>query len=662
MMTSRWLIQAKFVLVPLLVLGTSLLFTYASFNSTQVATDKNIESYLDFRVREAVQLLQSRISAYEGVLHGAGGLFKASEGVSRGQFKRYIASLHLADNYPGIQGVGFSIYIPSKEKDNHIEMIRSEGFPAYSIYPEGEREAYSSIIYLEPFSERNLRAFGYDMFSEPARHAAMQKAVDTNQISVSGKVRLVQESGKNEQAGFLMYYPIYQYDQPTSLLSERRENLIGWAYSVFRMNDFMNGIHGELSDDLDVEIFDGEVISKETLMFDSDGSVLSEQWLPSQSTRVESIDLGDHSWTVRIRPLSLIKLRTNADKPRLVAVIGVVLSLTLTFIVYLLMTGRALAIAAAKKMNIELINEKMRLSNIIEGTNVGTWEWNVQSGETVINERWAQIIGYSLSELQPTSVDTWIKYAHPGDLKRSNELLEQHFSGVLPYHECEVRMRHKNGEWVWVFNRAKLASRTAEGKPLLMFGAHQEISNQKQAEIKLLHKSQHDALTGLPNRMLLSDRLQQALMMALRDKNNLAVLFIDLDEFKPINDTLGHDVGDLVIIEVAQRINNCLRESDTVARVGGDEFVVVLPVVGVEKDAFAVAEKIRKVLNRSFELSGHCLHISSSIGVALYPEHGDKRDLLIKNSDAAMYAAKNSGGNNVQMYNANMQKHTHEMD
>ncbi|MFT6914891.1 MAG: diguanylate cyclase (GGDEF)-like protein/PAS domain S-box-containing protein [Motiliproteus sp.] len=660
-MTGRLLKQAKFILVPLLVLGTCLLFTYASFNAAQVATDKNVESYLDFRVREAIQLLQSRITAYETVLHGAGGLFKASEEITRDEFKHYIATLHLADNYPGIQGVGFSVFIPSKEKDNHTATLRSQGFPAYSIYPEGEREAYSSIIYLEPFSERNLRAFGYDMFSESTRHAAMQKAVDKDQISVSGKVRLVQESGKNEQAGFLMYYPIYKNDKPSTLLSERRENLIGWVYAVFRMNDFMHGIHGELADDLDVEIFDAEVISPATLMFDSDGSVHSEERLSSPNERIVSIPVGDHFWTIRIRPLSLIKLRTNADKPHLVAVIGVVFSLTLTFIVYLLMSGRALAITAAKKMNIELINEQLRLSGIIEGTNVGTWEWNVQSGVTVLNERWAQIMGYSLSELKPTTVATWIKYAHPDDIKKSDDLLEQHFSGELSYHECEVRMRHKNGEWVWVLSRAKVATWTAEGKPLLMFGTHQDISNQKQIEMKLLHKSQHDELTGLPNRVLLSDRLQQALLLGSRSKENLAVIFIDLDAFKPVNDTLGHDIGDLVITEVALRISHCVRESDTVARVGGDEFVVLLPAVGVEQNVSVVAEKIRQALNRPFELAGNCLNISSSIGVAIYPEHGEKEGVLVRNADAAMYAAKNRGGNNVQIYNASMQQSTDEM-
>ena len=164
--------------VSLLVLVTSLIVTYTSFYYAQVATEDKIQAYFNFRVREAIHLIENRIVAYEGVLRGTGGMFNASESVTRDGFKRYISSLRLADHFPGIQGVGYSILIRPEAKKSHIDTIRSEGFPAYSVYPEGERDTYSSIIYLEPFSDRNLRAFGYDMFSEPVRHVAMQRAID----------------------------------------------------------------------------------------------------------------------------------------------------------------------------------------------------------------------------------------------------------------------------------------------------------------------------------------------------------------------------------------------------------------------------------------------------------------------------------------------------
>lgn len=143
-------------------------------------------------------------------------------------------------------------------------------------------------------------------------------------------------------------------------------------------------------------------------------------------------------------------------------------------------------ITERRQMEAELTSERTRLAGIIEATHVGTWEWNVRTGATVFNERWAEIIGYTLEEISPATIETWMKYTHPDDLKRCNEMLEKHFRGELLYYDVEVRMRHKNGEWVWVHDRGKVVSRTREGKPLLMLGTHQDITERKRIENELL--------------------------------------------------------------------------------------------------------------------------------------------------------------------------------
>ena len=167
---------------------------------------------------------------------------------------------------------------------------------------------------------------------------------------------------------------------------------------------------------------------------------------------------------------------------------------------------------------------------------------------------------------------------------------------------------------------------------------------------QLRHLSFHDELTELPNRVLLSDRMQQAIAVAKRDKVQMVLMFIDLDKFKPINDALGHAIGDLLLKETATRIQNCLRESDTAARIGGDEFVVLLLAIVEKQDAMSIAEKICGTLNQPFELSGNRVHISSSIGIAVYPENGTDEKTLLKNADAAMYYAKKSGGNIAKFF------------
>lgn len=192
------------------------------------------------------------------------------------------------------------------------------------------------------------------------------------------------------------------------------------------------------------------------------------------------------------------------------------------------------------------------------------------------------------------------------------------------------------------------------GAILHFVGIKHDITERKKTEERILHLAQYDVLTDLPNRALLNDRLQQAIAAARRDETGLALMLIDLDKFKPINDTLGHDVGDLLLKEVARRIRGCVRESDTVARIGGDEFVVLLRTIAHVPDAKAVAEKIRNALNQSFELAGQSLSISSSTGIALYPEHGSSETELSKNADIAMYHAKGSGRDNVQVFQPEM--------
>ena len=173
----------------------------------------------------------------------------------------------------------------------------------------------------------------------------------------------------------------------------------------------------------------------------------------------------------------------------------------------------------------------------------------------------------------------------------------------------------------------------------------------RESEARFRHQAQHDSLTSLPNLGLFQDRLQQALALAKRNKMRLALMFLDLDQFKPINDTLGHQVGDLLLKAVSQRLQEGIRETDTVARIGGDEFVILLPAIEDEKHALILAEKIRHLLSESFDLAGgHSLSISSSIGVAIYPEYGSDEVQLLKNADGAMYRAKQCGRNKVQLF------------
>lgn len=295
--------------------------------------------------------------------------------------------------------------------------------------------------------------------------------------------------------------------------------------------------------------------------------------------------------------------------------------------------------------------ERRRLAYILEGTNAGTWEWNVQTGETIFNERWAEMIGYTLGELAPVSIDTWMRFAHPDDLKASHALLEKHFRKELAYYECELRMRRKDGRWIWVLDRGRVATWTDDGKPLVMSGTHQEITQRKLFEEQIQHMATHDGLTDLPSLRLARDRLSMSLGMARRHNTMAAVMFIDLDGFKTVNDTLGHDAGDHVLKQVAQRLLSCVRETDTVARVGGDEFLFIASGLQNSENAALIADKIIQTLSQPVIFNGQRTAIGASIGIALFPGDGDDGDRLIKLADKAMYEAKGSGKNRCAFAN-----------
>jgi|GEM_PF-2025041 len=329
-----------------LILIAGLMITFVICNTEGRSSENEKRAYFELRVRDVYLRIEKRINSYEQILRSVRGLFHASEHVNRDEFNLFFNALQLDENYPGIQGVGFSKIILRDELSKHIDSVRIEGFSEYKIWPEGSREIYTSIIYLEPFRDRNLRAFGYDMFSEPVRRQAMEISRDSNDAVLSGKVTLVQETDEAMQTGFLIYLPVFRNGKPYSNVSERRENIIGWVYSPFRMNDFMYGLFGELASDLDVEVFDGKNISNETKMYDSE-TLLTEHTPIFTSSKI--LDFDGREWTVIVKSTPVLEDRLGTPTTRNILIIGIGLSLLLAVITYLIVS---------KKVQIEATNKE----------------------------------------------------------------------------------------------------------------------------------------------------------------------------------------------------------------------------------------------------------------------------------------------------------------
>src|SRR3989338_2743222 len=338
--------------LPLLILAVSLIVTHQLWQHARQNAMQALQAHFDSHAHEAGMRIEQRMATYEQALRGVKGLFAASVSVERDEFREYAHALRLKESYPGVQVVGFALIVPPQQKQRHIDAIRKQGFPAYTIHPEGEREIYTSVIYIEPFDERNQRAFGYDMYSDlevpcegdsapGLRRAAMERARDSGKAAItgsaviSGKVRLLMEmeTDKQVQAGFLMYLPIYRNGAPLDTLDERRAQIVRWGHAPFRMDDLMNGILGGSAAGLDIKIYDGDEVSGRALMYDTarHGAGISPLFRAARP-----LDIVGHKWTMAIHSLPAFEAQLGREKPQIVANAGIGVSLLLTLLAWLL--------------------------------------------------------------------------------------------------------------------------------------------------------------------------------------------------------------------------------------------------------------------------------------------------------------------------------------
>lgn len=307
------------------------------------------------------------------------------------------------------------------------------------------------------------------------------------------------------------------------------------------------------------------------------------------------------------------------------------------------------------KAKAALRDSEERWKLALESTGDGVWDWHIPTGREYFSQRLLQMYGLEEADIsnRATELD---ERTHPDDLAGLCQSRQAHFDGLTPTYVNEHRIRCKDGSWKWVMTRGMVISRDAQGAPLRMIGTHTDISQRKAAEALVWQQAHFDSLTGLPNRRMMRDRLTQALKNCRRDGATLALLFIDLDRFKEVNDTLGHDLGDVLLKEAARRIEACLRDGDTVARMGGDEFTVIVSDLQQVLDVEVVLHKLLATLNAVFQLGLEQVFISASIGVTVFPNDGAEIEDLLKNADQALYEAKGAGRNRYRFFTPALQQ------
>ncbi|WP_446808674.1 CHASE domain-containing protein [Methylomonas sp. 2BW1-5-20] len=743
----------------LVILLVSLAALFLAWQDLNWRHQQRLQEYFAFETQRITGNISERMDLHGQTLRSAAGLFAASNEVTREDWRAFVEMLELDRSHPGAQGVGYAVWIPSARLEQHIAAVRRQGFPDYIVNPLDSREGYSSIIYLEPFSGRNLRAFGYDMFSDPLRRGAMERARDNGNLAYTGKVFLIQETEADLQAGMLAYFPVYRNGSIPQTVEQRRAALLGWVYMPYRMNDLLHTILGRDLLALRLEIFDQDDLSAEGLLYDSQSKLTSVAFMPRDDAMTLNLrlNLGGHFWTLRYSALPEFSKTAKFEPPWVEVLALVFISFLLFFITWAYINVRRNA-EIARQLTESLRQSESRFRSLFENSPVAYLALDRQGCLLDVNPQLCDLLDYGSEELIGRKLFEFISPDTGQDFQLKLQMLNHY--GLL---ECELSLLGKSGhtltvildgrlqgnkvrpavihciltniterkraedklqlaarvfseahegititdaagniidanptfcaitgytreevigrnhsilqsgkhdaafykdlwqtlqtEGCWqgeIWNRKKSgelyvelltisAMRNRTGEILNYVGLFSDITQAKLQQQELERMAHHDPLTQLPNRILFNDRFRQALARCKRDNTLLGVVYMDLDGFKQVNDQLGHEAGDMLLIEVATRIKAGLREDDTVCRLGGDEFALLVGGIESRAQCEQAVQRIHQAISQPYRIAGQEMVVGVSSGITLCPSDTGTPAGLLSHADQAMYLAKQHG-------------------
>ena len=634
--------------------------------------DRNTRTSFDTLVNHEVEVLSQRLTDYERVLLGASGLINASAAVTRDEWRIFYEALQLESSLPGIQGLGYSIPIPADELSTFENEIRAEGFPEFSVYPKGERDIYSAIVFIEPFEGRNLRAFGYDMYSEEVRNTAMNRAISTGLPSWSGKVTLVQETDKKVQAGLLVYFPIYVNGVSVRNETERLNAIKGFAYSAFRAEDMLSNLFRENGRIFEIKLYD-QTVESENLIFSS-GTVSK---VPAFSN-VQKLDIGGNQWVAVFESNTLFENSYDYSFPNLFLISGIFLGgLSIFSILVDRRKSARLSIVneiLKKKVNetksiFELTELLQSCSNLMEAFLVISVEVPKivpnTFGACYLFEDKSSLLEKKCSWGDHKEIITHFDSSECWAVKRStlhrssgtdfSKIYCNHLKDYAHPTVCVPMMSEGS-----LFGLLVISNDTQDGARFIeianeLYGSLAEIIGSKLANLQLQESLRQlsilDPLTGLYNRRFMEEYLDRETARAQRSSSTLAVALLDLDHFKKVNDTYGHQAGDLLLKKVSKILSSFRQGSDVACRYGGEEFLLVLTEINIEKLDRILETILERVRSIKIDCNGESFSgVTISIGVSIFPDDGEITAEIIRNADEALYNAKTRGRNCVVRY------------
>lgn len=455
------------------------------------AVERDARAELAADANEAVIKLQERLASYAIVLESGAALFHGSDAVSRADWRNFVQRLDLPSNLPGIQAMGYTAWIPGDRLPAFLAQVRQE-WPGYPPVATGTREPRALVLYIEPMSGRNLRALGYDSLPEPERRAALERARDTGEVTLSGPVHLEQEDGVDVQTGMLMFAPVYRADLPLATVAQRRAALQGWVFSPYRMQDFMAGVFQDwrhaFGHDLHLSLYAGDSADAATRLF---VDAAMHQAVPGFAlTEQRRLEFAGQRWLmVFTRHPDSMSLDYTPAWMALAA--GSLISLLLAGLVLTIGRIRVAAGRMAATMTADLRASAQKLKEseyrskfALEGADLGVWDRDLVAGTVFQSKRWLEIIGHGAGEVGP-GMEEWLALLHPEDRPAVLAQVQAVLEGRQDVYASEHRLQDRDGRYKWVLDRGMVVERAADGAPQRMVGTLADIDARKRLELDL---------------------------------------------------------------------------------------------------------------------------------------------------------------------------------
>jgi diguanylate cyclase (GGDEF)-like protein/PAS domain S-box-containing protein len=522
-----------------------------------------------------------------------------------------------------------------------------------SFIPARPREIHVPVLYSFPESRA---ALGVDMAFDPRRMRSKLLARDVGSPVASETFGLIRRGQTGPAvSGFAVSAPVYRSARPTGL-EMRRAELVGFVAGVIEVPELMREAAMRAdANELDLFVFDQD--EQHRLIYSSAGS---EPFLADERDTMLSVDVGGRPWQLVLRPRPGFVGAGTDESPLLALAAGGVATLLVALAVARILVIRR----RLERTEAVLAEDRQHLTNVLDGTAAGTWDWHIDSGELVVNERWAGMLGRTRAELEPLRGTTWEGLCHAGDLIEARAAMKRHLSGQEDRYTAEFRMRHADGHWVWIQSTGRVFMRDADGRALRLAGIHMDISNRKIDEQRLQDDARAleaanrqlrdlailDPLTGAFNRRHFNDVCLAALAGAQRGQA-MALCMLDIDYFKAYNDHYGHQAGDAALRTIAQTLSDGLRRStDALFRLGGEEFGIIFSAASAEAAQHFVGQ---------LSVALHALalpHVKSplrivtaSFGMAWWaaPTSQLTPEAMYAAADAALYEAKRGGRDQI---------------